>query len=470
MAASERKRSPAGLPVKTAANPYPPPEHKFASFSRGKLLVKLVCGAVIVGLILSAASYAATGGRGSIAGNTMRDLYAQERIDLVFLGSSTVYESCAPEVFSAETGLNAFNAATPAQTFRESYYQLEEVCRLYRPERVLLGVGPQHLMDPVERDSLSASYLFDNLRWSPVKLEFLTAAFDPDYYPSAFFPVIRLREELTAEDLAAGVRGRLAEMKDGAQTSLSEQLRYAGKGYVANLQVIENGELPEAPPLGFSGPESVDAGALAWLSKIVSLCAERAIELTLFQTPLLPGATEWIGDYAAYHDFIASYAEREGIKFFDFNYLSPDIIEYEDAMFSDLEHTTEAFAQRFSEVFARLIADGDDPSGTSADGAFFTSYDEYRALYNAVASAWITEATKSGARVAATGTAIPEYRVSVLHDDEEMESVYAGEWQTDDAANFPPLPSGDYLVTVEARPLGNDNADLKGSWTELHVD
>ncbi|MDR1496773.1 MAG: hypothetical protein LBS67_07660 [Clostridiales Family XIII bacterium] len=460
------------------------------------LLAKIVCGAVAAGLILSALSYAAVDSRNSITGNTMRDLYDQKRVDLVFLGSSTVYESCVPDVFDAEAGVESFNAATPAQTLRESYHQLKEVRRLYRPTRVLLGLGPQHLMDSVERDSLSASYLFDNMRWSPAKLEFLADAFNPDYYASALFPVVRLREELTADDVKAAARGRASESAGRANPLEGEHLRYVGKGYVANMQVIEDGTLPEAPPLGFSGPESADADALAYLSKIVSFCAENDMELTLFHTPFLPGATEWIGDYAAYHDFIADYAERAGIAFMDFNYLNPAIITYEDGMFSDLEHATEDFARRFSEVFAGLVADGEatapgassvasgaavsgEPPGGADDDVstgpregdeFFTEYDTYRELYDAVASTWVTEATESGARVASIGTATPEYRVSVLNDDEDMETVYAGDWQTDDVAAFPPLESGDYVVTVEARPLGDEDAAPKGNWTELHVD
>jgi hypothetical protein len=430
--------------------------------------VKLVCAAAAAGLILSFISSIVIDGRNSITGNTMRDFYAQERMDLVFLGSSTVYESCVPDVFDAKMGVSSFNAATPAQTLRESYYQLKEAYRLYRPKRVMLGVGPERVMDPIGRDSLSASYLFDNMRWSSVKLEFLIDAFTPDDYPSALFPAVRLREELTAEDLKAGAKGFWAELAGRTQTLVSEQLRYVGKGYVANLEVIEDGVLPEAPVLGFSGPGSAAPDALAYLSKIVRFCAENDVALTLFQTPLLPGATAWVGDYAAYHDFIADYAERAGVGFMDFNYLKPGIITYEDGMFSDLEHVTEAFAGEFSGVFAGLAA-SDDAVGAAARNEFFTAYDEYLDRYDAVASTWVT-ATEGGARAASVGTATPEYRIAVLRDDEEMEEVYRTAWQTDEKAEFPSLAPGDYLVTVEARPRGDEDASPKRNWADLRVD
>jgi len=452
-----------------------------SKFSWIKLFTKSLCLIVVVGLILGAVSYMTIDSRNSITGNTMRDLYIQERIDLVFLGSSTVYESCVPDAFGKDLGISAFNAATPAQTLRESYYQLKEVCRLYKPKRVLLGVGPQHLMEPIERNSLSASYLFDNIRWSPVKAAFMADAFDPDHYPSALFPVVRLREELTAKDIAVAVQGRISEMEGTAQTLESEQLRYAGKGYVANLEVIEEGTLPEAPPLGFSGADSVAMDSLAYLSKIDRFCDENDMELTLFQTPLLPGATEWVGDYAAYHDFIASYAEGADVKFMDFNYLKPEIITYKDEMFSDLEHATETFAQQFSKVFAGLIAESDsaEPGGNEVDSGsvepapqdkFFTDYDTYRDLYHAVASTWVTKSTKSGVHVASIGTATPEYRVTILHDNEEMDAVRSVDWQIGAEVEFPPLDPGDYIVTVEARPQGDEDAELKGNWDALHVD
>jgi hypothetical protein len=444
-----------------------------------KLVAKFLCLAVVAGLILFAINAVVIDSRNSIAGNTMRDLYAQERIDLVFLGSSTVYESCVPEVFDTELDIRTFNAATPAQTLRESYYQLKEVCRFYQPKHVLLGVGPQHLMDSIARDSLSASYLFDNMRWSPVKFAFMADAFDPDDYPSALFPVIRLREELTAADIKSAVASRLSALAGAPKTLESDQLRYAGKGYVANLQIIENGTLPEAPPLGFSGSGSIDEEASAYLSKIERFCRDNDMHLTLFQTPLLPGATEWVGDYAAYHDFLSDHASRQGVGFVDFNYLKPEIITYEDEMFSDLVHATETFAQQFSKVFAETIADGGLEEPVMTDGGleesvmaerFFTGYDTYRELYDAVASTWVVEASASGARVASVGTAAPAYRVTILRDDEAMDAVYATDWQIATDVAFPPLDAGDYIVTVEARPQGDEDAAPKGNWDELHVD
>jgi hypothetical protein len=433
-----------------------------------KLIVKLVCLGAITGLILWVMGHAVIDSRNSITWNTMRDLYAQERIDLAFLGSSTVYESCVLEAFDKALGVNAFNAATPAQTLRESYYQLKEICRLYKPERVLLGLSPKHLIDPAGRDSLSANYLFDNMRWSIVKAEFLADAFDPDHYPSALFPIVRLRAELTAEDMKAAWNRPLLRDEDGpAQIMEGGRLRYEGKGYVANLEVIEEGTLPEAPPLGFSGPGSVAPGSLDWLTKIIRFCDENDMELTFFQTPLLPGATEWAGDYAAYHDFIADYAESACVGFLDFNYLKPEHITYEDDMFSDLEHVTEAFAPRFSGTFAKRLAE-DDLGGTSAASPFFTDYDTYRGLYDAVASTWITKVSEGGASVASIGTATPEYRITVLKG-EEMGVVYATDWQTDGEAVFPGLEPGDYIVTVEARPVGDEDATPKGNWEELHV-
>jgi hypothetical protein len=440
--------------------------------------VKIVCVGVISCLILAALGYMVTGGRGSITGSTMRDLYAQQRVDLVFLGSSTVYESCDPAAFDAELDISAFNAATPAQTMRESYYQLKEVCRLYRPGRVLLGVDPWRIMEPIERDSLSSSYLFDNMRWSAVKAEFMADAFDLDYYPSALFPIVRLRENVTMKDIEDAIKGRLSRRDNSTKLVNPSRggavdLHYEGKGYVANLQAIEDGTLPEAPPLGFSGPDSVAAGPMGYLTKIGRLCEENGMELTFFQTPLLPGATEWVGDYAAYHDFIADRAKGMGAGFMDFNYLDPGIIAYEDGMFSDLEHTTADFARRFSDVFAGLLAGDGTERGTGAptrEDAFFTGYGTYLDLYKAVASTWVTEADADSAGVASVGTASPEYRVAVLTDDEDMEPVRTTDWQTGREAAYPALEPGDYIVTVEARPLGDEEAEPKGNWKELHVD
>jgi hypothetical protein len=449
--------------------------------------IKLVCVMIIAGMVIWFLGWMAIDSRNSITGNTMRDLYAQEKIDILFLGSSTVYESCNPVIFDAETGERSFNAATPDQTLRESYYQLKEVCRLYNPRSVLLGVGPEHIIKPIERNSISASYLFDNMRWSPVKADFMVTAFDPDYYPSALFPAVRLRAELdtltppeqmfnierlraklTAEDTNAAVQSEdtgALNQDDRTQNGMSGQLRYEGKGYLANLQVIEDGTLPEAPPLGFTGPDSAATDALYYLNKIAGLCTDSDMRLTLFQTPLLPGATEWVGDYAAYHDFIAGCAVDVGAGFIDFNYLSPEVITYDDTMFSDLEHATEEFAQRFSQVFAGFVKDVN-----TSDGKFFTSYETYRELYDTIASTWVTKATASGASVTSIGTAKPEYRVAVLVDDEDRDIVREEDWRLGEDAQFQTLESGDYIVTVEARPEGDDDAEPKRNWIELRVD
>jgi hypothetical protein len=443
-----------------------------SKFSWLRLIIKFICLILVVGLVLGAVNYIFIDDRNSITGNTMRDLYSQDRVDLVFLGSSTVYESCDPAVFDEELGIRTFNAATPAQTFRESFYQLKEVYRLYKPGRVLLGVGPGHFMEPVESDSLSADYLFDNLRLSPVKAELMADAFTPDYYLSALFPVVRLRAELTAKDAASAMQGHIAEMKGSPQTLDSEQLRYAGRGYVANLEVIEAGTLPEAPPLGFSGTDSVAPDSLDYLTEIVSFCSRNDITLTIFQTPLLPGATEWVGDYAAYHDYISGYSDGAGVLFVDFNYLKPEIIDYTDEMFSDLEHTTEEFAGQFSKMFAGIVSDISSDTGSEKPDItdmFFADYNTYCELHNAVASTWVTDADESSVRVACVGTATPEYRITVLYDNEDMTEVIQTDWQSDTAATFPPLDPGDYIVTVEARPQGDEEAGTKGNWENLYV-
>jgi hypothetical protein len=419
-----------------------------------KLPLKLIILIVLVGLVLSGASYISVDTRNSIAANTMSDLYAQDGIDLVFLGSSTTYESCDPAVFDERLGLNTFNAATPAQTLRDSYYQLKEMLRLYRPKYAVLGISALHLMNRQEQDSLSSDYLFENMRWSGVKAGYLLDAFSPDYWPSALWPAVRLREELTADDIRGAAEGRLQALQGSPQQLKSDQLEYRGKGYVANLEEIQGGVLPQADPLGFTGSGSITPKARDYLDRIVMLCEAEGIELTIFQPPLLPGATAWIGDYAAYHDAVDAYAQEHGLTFIDFNYIDPDIITYEDAMFSDLEHTTVAFAQEFSGTFSDILGTYYTDGAEAIAGSFGT-YDDYRARYAVVASVWVTGVSADGVSAASVGVGEPEYYFSVVTDDEAQETVFEREWSASPEAEFPELAPGGYIVTVLARTVGS---------------
>ena len=66
---------------------------------------------------------------GSYTRITFHEMYEQENIDVLFVGSSHCYRSFIPEIFDDELGIASFNGGTSSQNLDGSYMVIKEAAR-----------------------------------------------------------------------------------------------------------------------------------------------------------------------------------------------------------------------------------------------------------------------------------------------------------------------------------------------------
>ena len=94
----------------------------------------------------------------------MNELYKQDNIETLFLGSSHVFCGYNPEVLEEYYGENVYLAATPVQKIDASYYLLKEALKTNPIKTVYIDMYYRQFRDvPAERTDEQMKYIWLSL-------------------------------------------------------------------------------------------------------------------------------------------------------------------------------------------------------------------------------------------------------------------------------------------------------------------
>ena len=93
----------------------------------------------------------------------------QNSIDVIFLGSSHIYNGVNPLVFYEETGLTGFDLASSSQDIPTGYFYLKEALEYQTPKYVLLD--SYGILNKAFENEAAYKRSLDDMRWSAVKIE-----------------------------------------------------------------------------------------------------------------------------------------------------------------------------------------------------------------------------------------------------------------------------------------------------------
>jgi len=208
-----------------------------------------------------------TGHRGS---DVVKGFYAEEResIDVVFLGSSTMFCTADPLVLYEEYGIASYDFGCSAQPFVSEYLYLKEVLRYQHPKVVGLEVvSIKKESDPSDLEGWT--YAMTDLRFSLDKMTELYRLLheEKEIYAMQMLPILQYKDrwkELTWEDFGQAT------------------VNYTKGAYTPD-KITEN-------PLDFStyfedSGEIIPQENKDTLEKIVTLCQQEGIELFLWKGP-----------------------------------------------------------------------------------------------------------------------------------------------------------------------------------------
>lgn len=290
----------------------------------------------------------------------MHELYEQEEIETLFLGSSHVFCGYDPRILDEISGENTYLAATPVQKVDGSYYLLKEALKNNQIKKVYLDMFYLQYRDiPAERGSIQMQWIYcitDNMKNNWNRIEFLLNASDCENYIEGFLPSARYGNYLLDRKRIE----RVIKSKRSSEYINYENVpsafykgAYVIPGGVGNPEMIadlDNLEVAES---------IISEYSLKYLNKIVELCKEEEIELVLVTTPFTDFYVQALGNYNTFYAYMKEYAKTNAIEYCDFNLCRPELLVMEKDDFVDYHHLSGKGAVKYSTVFAEMMASYD---------------------------------------------------------------------------------------------------------------
>lgn len=218
----------------------------------------------------------------------------QNSIDVMFVGSSHVYQGINPLVFTEETGETAFDLCSSSQDNATGYFFVKEALRYQKPKYIFLDVGFLWLDSFAGTDRVPRAV--DYMRWSSVKNEAVDLWLEINQEQrkiNRIFPVLDYH-----------TRWRELQRTDF---------------YYTDKIVCEKGFIPtysaaEVRPLDMKKdytPFEMDDVSAEYFDKLVSLCKDNDITLVLICVPF----KDWNCGKA---DTVRAIAEKYGLVYVDY--------------------------------------------------------------------------------------------------------------------------------------------------------
>lgn len=235
-------------------------------------------------------------------GRIVAEFYREKKpVDVLFLGSSTVYSGISPCKLYEDYGIVSYVLASSSQTSWDSYYMLIEAIKSGKPSLVVLDIGFMNQPEDYAEE-VSNRKLFDYMKFSKNKFDAIDAAkAEGESNWDYLLPVLRYHERY--KDLSAD---------DFKYIYYKPDVTY--NGYIMNMNISEGIEAQPAT-LDTASDMSLNARNAEYLQKIVTLCNNENIQLLLVKTPSYQA--KW---GHTFENDITQIATVNGISYLNFDY------------------------------------------------------------------------------------------------------------------------------------------------------
>lgn len=397
--------------------------------------------------------------------NTLREMYNQEQnIDVVFAGSSYSIKDVNPYIMDERLGCNTFSYGFSAQIYQGTYYCLKELFEYHKPKLVVLNTD-LFSYTRKEEDVMAYIPVEANIRSTKNKIDYYFASVrNGSYLDRLFFwrgyhvkspkeALDNIKDKINPNYANYPTEEQLEKYKDSKGG-------YIGKGFVLvdeknKKNVLNDNTLGvrhrETTELSEIQPSNVE-----YFKKIVELCKSNNSELVLMQMPLPTYRIFEEVNYFKFSEKISEIAEQEGIEFYDYNLIKPELFKSETSYFQDYAHLNGKGAEVFSKSLAEFLnlrSVGQDMS------QYFYSPEEYCKSINYINNTWFT--TKSDdekitfiADSYYGSNVIPEYQF-ILTDTKTGKSKVIRDYSTDTTLTIEE-PKSNYKIRLNAREKGSD--------------
>ena len=292
------------------------------------------------------------------------EMYNDGEIDALLVGASHIYRSFDVNAIEAATGQNFFGAGTSSQQMMGAYYLIKEAHECNGVKTVYLDVnyGTQAFSKPGKTETY---IIADYLRTTKNKCEMVFNAFGTE----GLFNILVPSLHGYSVDLNVAKEHLSGKYKNDDYSYVTyDNEAYKGQGYVESYETV-------APEYVFDEQKYIDPNylfsnyALAYFSKIIRYCKDNNIELIFVDPPAPDGTLVATENFQIYVDFIEEIAEKQGIKFLEFNFAKKELLTMSREDYKDAVHLNGVGAEKFTEAFIRVLQEG-------SEGFFFDTFEE----------------------------------------------------------------------------------------------
>lgn len=296
-------------------------------------------------------------------GRITREFYQEKTpIDVLAVGSSTVYNAVSPDYLWQEYGFTSYVRANASQTMWQSYYLLKDALRTKTPSLVIADMsfmkyGEEFVEEPSNRKTI------EGMRNTLIKYECIKASMWEEEQPvTYFFPIFRYHS-----------RWKELSSADFLQAFSSKEITY--DGFLMEFDIPDEQTVYEMEEQqDYSFPQK----AVEYLDKMTKLCSEKNIPLLLMKTPTY--VNNW---YPEYDEYLEKYAAEHGIKYQNFD---DDKEKMESCLRTDYiddgSHLNIVGAEKFSKFLGSYIQENYEISDRTNDEQIKKIWDKKAARYN----------------------------------------------------------------------------------------
>ncbi len=288
------------------------------------------------------------------------EMYEQDNIDVLFVGSSHCYRSIIPEIMDAELGVNTFNAGTSSQQLDGSYMVIKEAERHNDIDHIYLELYYNGAFSVYKnRSQMTQTYIIsDYLKPSIDKIQYLLNASSKEHYINSFILARRNWSKIFEEDYIKNLIIRKAsdDYKNYEYTYVTRETEwYSGKGYVANKQYVEDWNFFSNAGYDKINLDNVSRDWLATLEDIIDFCDKRGISLTLISAPMSNYLLAGSENYDEYIALVKELVSDTDVEYYDFNLCRDEYFPNKSELFKDNDHLNCDGAEIFSHLLAAFI-------------------------------------------------------------------------------------------------------------------
>lgn len=304
----------------------------------------------------------------------MHELFQAENVDILYCGASHVSHGITPKVADEIWQKSNFSTGSAGQNIKGTYAVLRQAIKLHKIGRVFLELdfAVATYAPAKEKSGFKSEYsLAHYIRDPKIKFDYYISMSSPKYYINTLLPIGKDKHmTLNPKDLFQ----RYKSFFNGDYFSYvykDEDADYDGKGCLLDKRPVAAGTFSNSYDEGPIRIESISDEWICTVDKIIALCRQNNIELTMYSMPCSDFYLAEKGNYDEYYRFLKEFCGNRGFKYYDFNLAKEKYLRLLDEDFHDDNHLSGLGVYKFTKAMCDYFT-GRIPQ----DDMFYASYSD----------------------------------------------------------------------------------------------